>query len=494
VPLKIDVRDTGAWEKTLLIEVPPEELDEDYNAIIEDYQKRAVLPGFRKGRVPRNVLEMQFGHSLEHEVLERAVKRSYERALREKNLEPVSYPAIEKITFDKGKPLTYEAKVEIRPDVTPRDYIGLEIATREAAVQDQDVDRAMDELRERAADWVAVEREAAAGDAVVVDYVRLNAKGRPIHRSEQKDALVELDAKGLLPEFREHLLGKKSGENVNFQVAYPDDFGNEELRGRAATFSLQVKGVREKRIRPVDDAFAAEVAGMRDLAELKARIRLNLEGEARMRSLREQEEALVDQLIARNAFELPDSMVREYLEELLQRLKSDNRALTPEEEDKFRTEYRPLAERRIKRDLLIDGIIRAEAISVSDEEVDQALRGAAEGEEILVAVIGAIQVVARFRIPEVVLEAAGADHLRAPRRRLSVEDAARHFDLVELSPVHHSVIAAGRPWCAHRRIAVLDTFAGGVDVPVMGVVRTVEIGAIARRQEAAEPQVDLFRR
>jgi trigger factor len=142
-----------------------------------------------------------------------------------------------------------------------------------------------------------------------------------------------------------------------------------------------VKGVREKRVRPIDDAFAAEVAGMRDLAELKARVRLNLEGEARMRSLREQEEALVDQLIVRNAFDLPDSMVREYLEELLQRLKTDSRSLTPEEEERFRTEYRPLAERRIKRDLLIDGIVRAETISVSDEEVDQALRGAAEGEE-----------------------------------------------------------------------------------------------------------------
>jgi trigger factor len=381
VGLKVDVRDTGAWQKTLSIEVPPEELDEDYNAIIEDYQKRAVLPGFRKGRVPRNVLELQFGHSLEHEVLERAVKRSYERALKEQNLDPVSYPAIEKISFDKGKPLTYEAKVDVRPDVTPRDYVGLEIPSREVAVADQDVEKALEDLRDRAADWVPAERPAGAGDAVVVDYVRLNAKGKPIHKTEQKDALVELDAQGLLPEFRANLLGKGSGESVNFQVTYPADFGNEELRGRAATFSLQVKGVRERRVRAIDDAFAAEVAGMRDLAELRARLRLNLEGEARMRSLREQEDALVDQLIAKNAFELPESMVREYLEELLQRLKHESRPMTPEEEERFRTEYRPLAERRIKRDLLMDGIIRAESISVSDEEVDQALKGAVEDEE-----------------------------------------------------------------------------------------------------------------
>ena len=378
--LKVDVRDSesDSWQKVLTIEVPSEELAEDYNAILEDYQKRAVLPGFRKGRVPRNVLELQFGHSLEHEVLERAVKRSYERAVQEQNLEPVSYPAIDKIRFDKGKPLTYEAKVDIRPAVTPRDYFGLEVPVAETAVADEEVDKALEELRQRTAEWIPVEREAAPGDAVVVDYVRLNPKGKPIHRSQQKDALVELDASGLLPEFRQHLLGKKSGDQASFSVTYPSQFGNEELRGKSVTFSLQVKGVRERRVRPLDDAYAAEVVGMRDLAELRARIRLNLEGEARLKALREQEEALVDQILAKNPLDLPESMVREYLEELLQRLRKEGREWTAEEEERFRAEYRPQAERRIKRDLLIDAIIRTERVTVSDEEVDQTLRSPAQ--------------------------------------------------------------------------------------------------------------------
>ncbi len=380
--LKVDVRDSesDAWQKVLTIEVPPDELAEDYNAILEDYQKRAVLPGFRKGHVPRNVLELQFGHSLEHEVLERAVKRSYERAVREQNLEPVSYPAIDKIRFDKGKPLTYEAKVDIRPDVTPRDYFGLDIAADETAVGDEEVEKALEELRQRTAEWTPVEREAGAGDAVLVDYVRLNAKGKPIHRSQQKDALVELDAPGLLPEFRQNLLGKKTGDHSNFAVTYPAEFGNEELRGKAVTFSLQVKGVRERNVRPLDDAFATEVVGMRDLAELKARVRLNLEGEAKLKALRSQEEAIIDQILAKNPLDLPESMVREYLEELLQRLRKEGREVTPEEEERFRAEYRPQAERRIRRDLLVDAIIRAERVTVTDEEIDQTLRGAASEE------------------------------------------------------------------------------------------------------------------
>ena len=378
--MKVDVRDSegAAWQKVLAIEVPAEELAEDYAAILEDYQKRAVLPGFRKGRVPRNVLELQFGHSLEHEVLERAVKRSYERAVRDHKLEPVSYPAIDKIRFDKGKPLSYEAKIDIRPDVTPRDYFGLDINTADPSIGDEDVDKAIEDLRQRTADWTPVERVAAPGDAVLVDYVRLNPKGKPIHRSQQKDALVELDAQGLLPEFREHLLGKKSGDHVDFAVTYPAEFGNEELRGKSVTFSLDVRGVRERNVRPLDDAFASEVVGMRDLAELKARIRLNLEGEARLKMLREQEESIVDQIIAKNPLNLPESMVREYLEELLQRLKKEGREWNPEEEERFRTEYRPMAERRIKRDLLLDAIIRTEAVSVSDEDIDQTLRGAAD--------------------------------------------------------------------------------------------------------------------
>ena len=379
--MRVDVRDSeSAWQKVLTIEVPPEELDEDYRAVLEDYQKRAVLPGFRKGRVPRNVLEVQFGHSMEHEVLERAVKRTYERAVREQNLEPVAYTSIEKIRFDKGAPLTYEAKVEVRPAITPKDYLELEVESKQAPVPDEEVDRAIEELRQRTAEWAPVERDAAPGDAVVVDYVRLNAKGKPIHRSEQKDALVELDASGLLPEFRQNLLGKKGGDHTTFAVTYPPEFANEDLRGKSVTFSLQVKGVRERRVRPLDDTFASEVVGMRDLAELKARMRLNLEGEARLKALREQEDAMVDQILARNPLDLPESMVREYLEELIQRLKREGREWSAEEEERFRTEYRPAAERRIKRDLLLDAIIRAEQLSATDQDIDELLRGAAEDE------------------------------------------------------------------------------------------------------------------
>jgi trigger factor len=379
--LKVEVRDSesGISQKVLSIEVSPEELNEDYEAILEDYRRRAVLPGFRKGKVPRNVLELQFGHSLEHEVLERAVKRTYERAVKEHRIQPVSYPSIEKIRFDKGQPLSYEATVDVRPTITPKDYFELNVAPTEVTVGEDEVERAIEELRQRTADWGPVEREAQAGDAVLVDYVRLNAKGKPIHKSEQKDALVELDAQGLLPEFRENLLGKKGGEHLDFTVTYPEEFGNADLKGRTVTFSLDVKGVRERRIRPLDDAFASEVIGMRDLAELRARMRLNLEGEARLKARRDEEEAIVDQLLAKNPIALPETMVREYLEELLQRLK-DDREWTPEEEERFRTEYRPTAERRIKRDLLLDAIVRAESITVSEEEIDETLRGAI-GEE-----------------------------------------------------------------------------------------------------------------
>ena len=375
--MKVEVRESeaGVSQKVLLIEVSPEELNEDYDAILEDYRRRAVLPGFRKGKAPRNVLELQFGHSMEHEVLERAVKRTYEAAVREHRIEPVSYPQIEKIRFDKGQPLSYEATVDVRPSITPRDYFELSVPTKNVTIPEDEVEKSLEELRQRTADWSPVEREAALGDAVVVDYVRLNAKGKPVHKSEQKDALVELDAQGLLPEFRENLIGKKGGEHIEFMVTYPEEFGNAELKGRTATFSLDVKGVRERHVRPLDDAFASEVTGMRDLAELRARMRLNLEGEARLKASRDEEEAIVDQLLAKNPIALPESMVAEYLEDLLQRLK-DEREWTPEEEDRFRTEYRPTAERRIKRDLLLDAIMRAESIGVSEEEIDATLRGA----------------------------------------------------------------------------------------------------------------------
>jgi trigger factor len=378
--LRVDVRDSGVWEKTLTIEVPAEELDADFEAVFEDYRRRASIPGFRKGKAPRTVLEQQFGHSLEHDVLERAVKRSYESALREVQLQPISYPAIEKISFDRGKPLTYEAKVEIRPEVTPKNYEGLELPTRDTDVPDEAIEKALEDLRGRSATWEDVDRPATDADALVVDYARLNAKGKPVRKSEQKDAQIELGATGLLPEFKTHLVGKKAGDHVRFDVLYPDEFGNEELRGRSVTFAVDVKAVREKKERALDDQLAVEVAGMRDLAELRSRIRLNMEAEARLHLQREQDDALVDQLVDRNPFELPESMVAEYLDELLQRLNREGRELSEDEASKFRAEYRPMAERRLKRDLLLDALAKVENVQVGEDEVDQALRAAAEGE------------------------------------------------------------------------------------------------------------------
>lgn len=378
--MRVDVRDSGVWQKTLTIQVPADELDADFEAVIEDYRRKATLPGFRKGKVPRNVLELQFGHSLEHDVLERAVKRSYESAVLESKLEPISYPEIERISFDRGKPLTYEATIQVRPEVTPKNYDGLELPTRDTEVPDEAIDKALEELRQRAVQWVDVDRPAGPEDALLVDYARLNAKGKPVRRSEQTDAQLELGASGLLPEFKEHLVGRKAGDHVTFEVRYPESFGNEELRGRTVTFAVDVKAVRERRVRALDDQLAVDVAGMRDLAELRARIRLNMEGEARLALQREQDDALAEQLVERNPFELPESMVNEYLEDLLQRLNREGRELTGDEAERFRAEYRPQAERRLKRDLLLDALARVEDVQVSDEEVEQAMRAAAEGE------------------------------------------------------------------------------------------------------------------
>ncbi len=377
--VKVEVRDESAWRKVLSIEVAPEELKQDYDAALEDYRRKAVIPGFRKGKVPRTMLESQFGHSLEHDVLERAVRRTYQEAVKEKGLEPVEFPAIDKISYEKGKPLSFEAAVDIRPVVTASDYDGLEVESQETEAPDAEIERALEDLRQRAASWEKVERDATDVDAVVVDYVRLNAKGKPVHKTEQVDALVELGAQGLLPEFKANLQGRKAGDAVRFEVAYPADFGNEELRGKSTAFSVQVKEVRERRVRELNDEFAGDVAGLHDMAELRARIRLNLEGEARMRLQRDQEEALVTQLLERNPLELPQSMIAGYLQEVSQRLKTEGEEWSEEQQAQFLTEYRPHAERRLKRDLLLDAIVRAEGIAIPEEEVDETLRGASDG-------------------------------------------------------------------------------------------------------------------
>jgi trigger factor len=337
------------------------------------------VPGFRKGHVPRSLLEARFGSSFEQETLERAVEQACRRAFAEQKIVPLTPAEVEDLKFTQGGPLTFKAVVEVRPEVEAKDYRGVAVTRRTREITDADVERELAALVEQTATIVDVGRPAGHGDLLVVDYVRVDAKGQLLKSTRRRDFDMELGAEGLLPAFETALTGATAGESRTVLVDYPADFSNAELAGQQARFHVKIKKIREKKRREADDNWAREVFGLGSLDELRARLRLNLEGEARLEAREAAEESLIEALLTANSVPVPDRWAERRVAEEMEALeRRAGRALPPEQAEAYRGQIRDSLGRSVQREFLLEAIARQEGIEITDEEVGAELARVAQ--------------------------------------------------------------------------------------------------------------------
>jgi trigger factor len=368
--MKLSVRSTGSWQHTLDIEIPVAEVEARLEEIARRVQRRASLPGFRKGKVPLDMVRTQFAQHVEQDFLDEFVPRVTQDAIAEAKLDPVVPPTVRNLRFTPGAPLTFEAVVDVRPEVEAKSYKGLVVTKRAHHVADDAVKKVLEGLREQSAVFVDLARPAERGDVVLFDSVRLDAKGQRLASTRQKAARVQLGAPDMLPDLENGLLGAVEGQERTIELHYPADFGNEELAGKSVRYLIKVRKIQEKKLRELDDNFAREVFRLEKLEELESRVRLNLEGEERVRIQREVDAEVTDQLLQRNPFELPERLEAWMLERVLSEAVGERRV-----DDRLREElvkkYRPSVQRSLRREVLLGAVARQERLSVSDEEVAQ---------------------------------------------------------------------------------------------------------------------------
>ena len=370
--LNVEYQEESTTQRVFAIELSSEEVGRELEGVVAEYTSRVQLPGFRKGKVPRTLLEARFGASFEQETVERAIERACREAFTDKGVVPLAPADIEDLKFEPGGPLSFKAKVEVRPEVTAKDYTGLAVTRHTRAVTDDEVEREIDQLLEATAEWIDVEREAVPGDMLVVDYVRLDAKGQSLKNTRRRDYEIRLGSEGLLPEFEQGLAGAKAGESRTINVAYGEDFGNPELAGKTVQFHVKIKKIREKKERTRDDNWARETAGVGSLDELRARIRLNLEGEAMVEARRGVEDALVEQVLAKNPVPMPERWAERRVDEEIAEIERRNGAPVPEgEAAAIRDQIRAALGRQLSRELVLDAIARQESLEVKDPEVGE---------------------------------------------------------------------------------------------------------------------------
>jgi trigger factor len=396
------------------VEVPTDALERELRSAASDLGREMRVPGFRSGKVPPDVVLRQVGREA---VLDEAVRRAlpgwYEEALAHAGIQTVGDPQLDLSDLpEKGAPLAFTIEVGVVPPAKLGDYRGVEVSRREPKVDEQEVEAELERLRESLASLETVERPAGKGDFVVVDFTGTidsepletveraagdgdyvvmdyvgSVGGEQFEGGDGRGQVVELGSGRLIPGFEDQLKGASAGEERTVELTFPDDYPAEQLAGKDASFAVEVKEVKEKRLPELDDDFAVEAGGFDSLDELRSEVESRI-AQAEERAIEgEFREAAIDAVVAQAQIEVPHELVHSKAHEMWHRTArrfaaqginpEQYLAMTGKTEEELVTESEPDAETALKREAVLAAIVEAEGIEVSDEEIEQALRASA---------------------------------------------------------------------------------------------------------------------
>ena len=368
----------SSTKREIQVEVPAAEVSRQTESLVQKYQQMARIPGFRKGHAPASLIRQRFAEDLKSDVVEALVPKYFRQEAGKLGLRPVSQPRVSDLHIHDGEPMRFKATFEIMPEINVEGYKELRAEKPQISVTEEEVEQSIEGLREQHATFSAVEgRPAAEAEYVQVslDGRPKEGEGKPVHMDE---VLVEIGGKNTMPEFTEHLRGASAGEEKTFEVVYPQDFSDTRLAGRTVTYSVKVQGVKQKTLPEANDQFARELGEFSNLDEVRKRLRDGMEAERRHDAERAAKDKLIDELIRRNSFEVPEALIENQIDVRLERgLRAlAAQGLKQEEMKKMdlprlRAGQRDQAVRDVRAALLLDKIAEEEKIEVTDEEVNR---------------------------------------------------------------------------------------------------------------------------
>ena len=372
-------------KREISVEVPASEVARETEAIIQKYQKTMRLPGFRTGHVPASIIRQRFAEDLKSNVVEALVPKYFRKEAEKLGLVPVSQPRVTDLHIHDGEPLKFKASFEVMPEIVVEGYKELRADKPEIVVTDEEVEDALNNVREQHATFTSVEgRPLADGD-----FAQASMDGKPRDGGEagvkaeqanpvhMDEVLIEIGGKNTVPEFNENLRGASAGDERTFDVSYPEDATDKRLAGKTFVYSVKVQAIKQKSLPDMNDDFAKELGEFTTLDQVRKQIRENMEAEKRHTIEHEGKDKLVAELVKRNEFEVPESLVERQID---LRLERGLRALASQGmkmEDmkkmdlpRLRAGQRDQAVQDVKSSLLLDRIAELEKIEVGDEEVN----------------------------------------------------------------------------------------------------------------------------
>ncbi|HHY78183.1 MAG TPA: trigger factor [Clostridiales bacterium] len=366
---------------TLEITVSAEKLEEGIAKAYIKNAKKFNIPGFRKGKAPRKLIEKYYGEGIFYEdAINEVCPEAYEEAIKEHNLEPVDRPSIDILEIESGKGIVFKAEVTVKPEVELGQYKGIEVEKKEYNVTDEDVENELEILRNRNARIIDVtDRPVKRGDIVTIDFKGF-IDDKEFEGGSAENYKLEIGSGRFIPGFEEQLIGATIGNEVDVNVTFPEDYRSEELAGKPALFKVTVKEIKEKELLPLDDEFAKDVSEFDTLEELKADIKRKKLEEAERMAKNEYENDLIKKVVQNAKVDIPEVMIDNQIESMIRDfdyqlrfqgldLDSYMKYMNISYEE-MKQSYKEAAEDRVKTQLVMEAITKAENIEVTDEELE----------------------------------------------------------------------------------------------------------------------------
>jgi len=381
----VDAKKDGI-KREISVEIPAEEVARETEALIAKYQKVARLPGFRAGHVPATIIRQRFKEDLKSDVVEALVPRYFRKEAEKQGLIPISQPRVTDLHIHDGEPLTFKASFEIMPEINVEGYKELRADHPTIEVKDEEVEEALTSVREQHATFTTVEGTTLSDG----DFAQASMDGRPKDTDDKTqpvhmdEVLIEMGGKNTVPEFSANLRGASAGDTREFEVVYPEDTNDKRLAGKTFVYTVKVGAIKQKNLPELNDSFAKELGEFETLDAVRKQIRENMEHERKHTAEREAKDKLMAELVRRNEFEVPESLVDRQIDVRIERGLRALAAQGMKMEDmkkmdvpRLRAGQRDQAVQDVKSSLLLDRVAELEKIEVSEDEVNHELEALA---------------------------------------------------------------------------------------------------------------------
>lgn len=369
-------------EATLKITAPAAEVNAGYKKAVQKIADQANIPGFRKGKAPRAIIEMHYGkEAVKQEAFEIVANKAYSEALNQEKLIPVSDPKVEESTFEEGKDMELTIKVTLKPEPELGEYKGLHVEKKEVEVTDEQVDAQIKDMMGRDAKMVVAEEGAVIekGDFAIIDFAG-TVDGEPFSGGEGKGYPLEVGSNSFIPGFEDQLVGLSKGDSTDVEVTFPEDYFVKDLAGKEAIFKVNIQDVKRKELPELNDEYVASKTEFKTVEDLRANYKERMQKAAEANAKAEYEHELIDLAVANAKFSVPEIMIEDKISQLVEEMKMslESRKMSLDmymqytglDMAKIRENQRPVAEENVKTDLVLDAIAKAEDIQVDMADVD----------------------------------------------------------------------------------------------------------------------------